>query len=292
MTDTHIKEDLAKYFNSPIIPELFIKGLPALSQIIGGLRTQQINLFVGETGTGKTDLVVDIALRISEQVPVLFISSEMGREKTIPRFIANKSCFTKRQVEELHRNYLECEDEKHRQGFTQEFQEVMKGQNLYMEYTRQFSEIVASIIKHVEDYQTQFIFIDHILILTCDINGTANERVDFMIEELEKIAKNYNVGINIVTQFNKQNERGIQHGNRVLGEIAGNRCVGQLVENILYLHSTEPQDKKNKADKTQPREVTISSLKVRNGAGGEITYTYNPRKAKFYELPNQAILED
>jgi replicative DNA helicase len=288
MTKTFIQEEAKTYLDSPIIPQIVAKGMEALSESIGNFRTQQINLIVAETGFGKSDFMIDLALKIAKTVPVLFFSAEMNREKTMPRFIANQhQNLTKKDVEKLHLQYSEENDPQVKKGYIKIVQDALQGNSLFMEYERDFTKIVESITLHYEEHKTQFVFIDHLLILKANASGSVNDMVDFILSELETLSKNYNLCFVVATQFNKQGERGIEHGERTLGEVAGNRSLSHLVENVMYLHESKDQSKKNEQNWKSGREVTFKILKKRNGTGRAIKFNYKPNKSNFFEFPNQ-----
>lgn len=288
MTKTYIQEDAKTYLDSPIIPQVEVKGMEALSESIGNFRTQQINLVVAETGFGKSDFMIDLALKISSTTATLFFSAEMSREKTMPRFVANKNPnLSKKDVEKIHLEYSKETDQSQKDSYVKIIQDTLAGHSLYMEYTRNLDEIISSIISHCEQHKTQFVFIDHLLILNANINGNDNDVMNFILSEFEKLSKNYNLCFVLATQFNKQGERGIEHGERTLGEVAGGRAVSHLVENIIYLHETKEQHKKNEQNWKTGREVTTKILKKRNGTGKSIVFQYRPHKSNFFEHPNQ-----
>jgi replicative DNA helicase len=288
MTETFIKEDAKIYLESPIIPQVCVVGAEALSESIGNFRTQQINLIVAETGFGKSDLMIDLALKISKQSTVLFFSAEMSREKTMPRFIANKSPnLNKKDVEKLHLEYSEEQDLEVKKSYIQIVQDALHGHSLYMEYTRDLAEIVQSIEKHKTEHNIEFVFIDHLLILNSGFEGSENENMNQILSKFETLGKDNNLCFVLATQFNKQGERGIEHGDRTLGEVAGGRAVSHLVENVMYLHESKDQAKKNEQNWKLGREVTIKILKKRNGTGQTVKFNYKPNKSNFFEFPNQ-----
>jgi len=94
-----------------------------------------------------------------------------------------------------------------------------------------------------------------------------------------------------LTQFNKQGEYGQQHGKRTLGDVAGGRSIGHVVENALYFYESEEDRKWNESEPNQPwrfgYKSHIRTLKKRNGEGGDITVRHKKSMCVVFEEPNQ-----
>lgn len=280
-----------EFLRSTPIPQVKLEGFENMSWQIGNFRTQQINLFVAETGFGKSDLAVDWSLRLAKsKVPVLFFSAEMTLQAVLPRFMANASEIDRSDSLKLHQEYHESTDEV-KQSFEMAIIEKLEEYDLKLEFDRNIEEILAKVIQHKEKFGTQFVFIDHILFLTSSVQfSDETKKIDYIFEEMFKVAQEYNICFICATQFNKQSERGAEFGKRSLGEVAGGRAVSHIVENVLYLFESEEDkdaNEKNKEAYKTGYRVSIKTLKKRNGVGGITKLIYYKNRCRFYETPNQ-----
>jgi replicative DNA helicase len=293
----NVSKTISEYLNSEILGQYNLSGFKSLSSRVSGFRTKQINLFVGETGFGKSNLAVDFACRFAQdKIPTLFFSSEMKLQKTTPRFMANLLNITRNEAERIHRDFQNS-DPNNKQIILDRLKNATKDMSLIVEFDRDYPDIENKIRQYVAEYGIKTVFIDHLLILgvsTHEFNDR-NQKLTHILTQLEVISDELDLCINLVTQFNKGNERGIKRGKRELSDIAGGMDIGHLIENAFYFYETEDQKKKNdnndEAWKTG-YENTIMILKGRNGGTDEtVEVLHNKAKCKIFEIPGQKIIE-
>jgi replicative DNA helicase len=293
----NVSNTIAEYLNSEILGQYNITGFSSLSSRISGFRTKQINLFVGETGFGKSNLAVDFACRFAQDgIPTLFFSSEMKLQKTTPRFMANLLDITRNQAEKIHREF-QASDDSDKSIVINQLKTKTKDMSLIVEFDRDYPDIENKIRQYVAEYGIKTVFIDHLLILGVSSHNFTdrNQKLTHILTQLELVADELDLCINLVTQFNKGNERGIKRGKRELSDIAGGMDIGHLIENAFYFFETEDQKKRNDLNQNAWKtghENTIMILKGRNGGTDEVVEVmHHKAKCKLFEIPGQKIID-
>jgi replicative DNA helicase len=182
-------------------------GINALNHFLFGLRIKYY-LFSAKSGFGKTRLQVYFSLWIGyhQNIPCLFISTEMTREEIISMMIAYISGIEERKI--ITQNLTPEEKKKEREA-----REKLKKSNIYILYLPDFSleKIESSIKRYIFSKKIKFVFFDYIKESISMIEGM-NKKVgkidgwkalNLFSERLKVLNEKYKIGIVSATQLNK-----------------------------------------------------------------------------------------
>lgn len=230
----------------------------------GGVEKGSLNIIVGESGFGKSNLAISMALDLAlwgGGLKILFVSAEMSRGKVIPRVCANLIDETINSVvynkhnapEKLHLAY-----------------EMVEHLPIYFNYKSNIDEIYEDIIQMSEEQNIKYIFIDHLLELTAN-NMNQNESVHFkyLADIIQKIMEK-GITVFVVHQFKNPKEKDDIYGNRDKSEIYQGGWLVKRASNIFYAYRNKKQEETyrqlNQAnDKQTASPAYLKLLKARDG---------------------------
>jgi len=271
----------------------------------GGVDQGSLNLVVGESGLGKSSMLVSMALDLclyGAGVPVLFFSVEMGRRKLIPRFVANlmnrsinwveKARYSEdtEQLQVIHEAGL-CMDSLPLEFAFQEPNSTVNISNIDIIYEQ---SMVAKEARGVA-----YVFIDHALELTVS-KSSGNELKDMKyISDIMFKMMNSGITIFLAHQFKNVKEKKEIYGFRDKMDIYYAGYFVKRASNIFYLFRNEKQKEdyenlmmSNNPDKFDiPSKAMMKLLKARNGIEGAIFgLDYFSAKARFAIETRESIL--
>lgn len=278
--------NIEEWLNSPVAEKYALSGLPKLNTAINSLRPGSLNFIVAGTGFGKTSFMVDMAIKQAlDKKPALFFSCEMDLENIQPKFLANLLDCSINRAERLRTNY---------QGggsdgamILQDLQTKLACIPLQIRYEKTIEEILEHAIAAAQDGYIKHVFIDHFFEIKSNLDFSGNDRKEqvHMLEEIEKVAKQYGICFIIATQFGTSADKHGDVGNQQLENLKGCAELRYKATNVLYLYETEDQKKRNArfGDLDVPSVITIQALKVRYGTAAKVEVNYFRSRAKFTE---------
>lgn len=161
--------------NVKAMPELikFETGIGALDhEFLGGLQTGLLVQLAGESGVGKTKLLLEITCNVAKKHKATFFNFEMGH-----RLLANR----------LQNRNL-CKDQQ---------------QNLYIDSdTRNLKDLIMEIELYVKD-GFKFFMIDSKMKIKVDGAGPTHEKISQLSNELAQLTQQRDILIVLINQMNE-----------------------------------------------------------------------------------------
>lgn len=247
-------------------------GFPYFDDICGGARKGDMIVVAGETGVGKSNLMLFMAKQMYEAYDksILMVSTEMPAQQVARRILAMQSGVNSNQLKLGQLSY-----------FGRERIANIVAQNT--EISNKFFKVIdGGIYSTVEDlpimvadYRPSIVCIDGAYLLKTKGRQNATwERVMAVMETIKQIALKYNVAVVITHQYNKEDPNSLKG-------LGGTIAVSQLASMVF---SFEYVNKTDRESKNPIQRRFLSLLKGRDGESGKITVEYNMQNSSIYQV--------
>lgn len=183
--------------------KVLIDGFPLLSDMIGGFNPKRIMMVMGETGFGKTNLALNLAVRASLRSKCLYVNMEMSLEDMTKRLAVLVS---RQSYRDLYAGNIEFE--------TFRKSVAVFGDNLLMTSGSALTMgSIEALIRRESEQGLKFVFIDYDQKI--DLPYLRNEpewkSLQKAIIRLEDLSKELNVCIIMLAQINRDGQISASH---------------------------------------------------------------------------------
>lgn len=270
-----------------------------LNRATGGIRTGEVNIWTGSPGSGKSTILNQVALNVAEQggKPLIYspeLLDEQYKRWTCCQLLKDtKGSFGKYYDEILEQDVFFVKKE------IADKMSIWLDKNLrYITSKKNLTdkEILRIIIKEIKRNNVKFVVIDNLMkIIFENLVNLYEQQKDFL-NELSKIAKEYNVSINLVAHPKKHNKDEPDQF-----DIAGTSNIPNLVDNIFYFRRLtkrclESDTWRKKADHFEENNIStlMTALKSREGEkiGSWLEFCFDiTRKSIKHYLENDKYLQ-
>src|SRR5574343_70339 len=263
-------EEYKAWMSAKTSEKLTFDGLDLLNKSIGdGFSEETLNLIVAESGFGKTNFMIFEMLQFAFfGAKTIFYSSELTREKLIPRIIASIAKIPVWQVEKWKNKGEQPE-------LMEKIELILESLPLKIMYSQNIEEIYThSLNLSFEGYK--YIFIDHFGELTTGSDSFRNDydKELYFVRVLEQMYKQDGFTIFMACQFKKGGERGIEHGLRTQDDVRGASELVKKANTLLYLYETKKMKEQREMNflnkiSDAPSQCVLKLLKAREGHEGQ-----------------------
>lgn len=246
---------------------------PTVNEATLGFWPEDFILYVARLGVGKTWALVIIANHAwsVQKKRVLFITTEMGREKIYQRWIA---VHKKYPYDLLRKGMLGAFSE---QVMFDWIEKVQHDDGLYI-IGGDFDFRIESVEAAIEEREPDIIFLDGAYLLKVE-GASRQERAANSYDELKRIAKRNHLPLVASTQFNRE-VKGNKTSSLGAEKIAMSDTAGWNADLIYGLIRTE--------DMVQDNRMLHYPLKFREGRGEDLETHWDFDTMNFDELPKGA----
>lgn len=176
-------------------------GWESVDRMIGGgLSLTDILLVAGLPGSGKSALVLQMAVNIAKQgVPVAFLSGEMSNKENALRLLSQAAGFANLNSQ-VHLTQTERAE-------LVEWADALKSVPIYFDSrTYDLQSVGKAMRSMVEHHGVKVLVVDYIQLLKLSKNDKQSryERITEVSQEVKRIAMEYGVAIIEVAQFNRE----------------------------------------------------------------------------------------
>lgn len=293
-------------------------NFPYLDNMLGGNLYPGTYTLAATSSLGKTTLASQIAENVaSQQIPVLYYSIEMSEIellcKSLNRIVSTLPGNVTTSSLRL-RKYWNMEGDKTNCPIPEEeFDAITKALQIYqqkigqymMVYGSNFNCTLEDIISDVKDFcktsdTKPFVVIDYLQIIqkSKDFHGTDQQHVDLCMSALERLAKNEQITILVISSVNRQSyltpisfeslkaSGSIEFSSDVV--LAMDLCVMDELDE----HDADGKKREiiNEEKKANPRRIRVRTLKNRYGVNGETYFYYYPSQDFFRNLEKAPVI--
>jgi len=189
----------------------------------------------GRPAMGKTHLLMNLALNISTNVPVLYCSFDLSEGLLMKRMVAALSGISLNQLVMGSLNRLEL---KLIESVNAEFEE----RKLWIsdQRTNSLQILRERCKKHAEDDGVQVIFIDYIQLISSDRYRHNREmEMSYVSRELKAIAREFNVLIIASSQLSRMVETRGGDKRPILSDLRESGSIEQDADKVFFLYRPE-----------------------------------------------------
>jgi len=230
-------------------------GFPELEDKLGTLFAGRYLILGARPSVGKTSLLLQMAVSLAKQVPVLFYSLEMLNYQIIGRLIAQKvGCGFKEAIKKISDFY---------------FEEILR-KHLWLvdSVSLDFSVFKSQLLEDIEATEARVVMIDYLQLFS--LKEASMDMVYKTISaELKKIAKDKRIVLFVASQLNRKAE---DRGKAILADLRYSGSLEQDCDVALLLHR-----------KVGEETAVLEIAKNRDGETGLIELVFEGRKFSFRE---------
>ncbi len=253
--------------------EKFSTGSINFNRDIGCLRTGEVTIYTGSAGSGKSTVLMQMALEVMEQEKRVLIYTPELKNSQFKRWTV-KQMLGELLENKLLKKYDELEDS-NKYEVKKEYTDKMslwldKRMNLISSnVTKSKIEMIKTIKRDIKRYNSKFIIIDNLMKIQFDDNNLNEEQKDF-VSQLSDIAKQFDVSINLVAHPKKHE---MNFPNQY--DVSGSSNMTNLVDNIYYFRrltdsALEQKPFNTKAQELREKNISCALIVLKSREGKKI----------------------
>lgn len=211
------------------------RKFPSLNQILGGFRFGEITLYSGNTGSGKSTLVSQLALDLAleNRIPTLFGNLELKNESEFFNLILHQLACYQDYNNEVDLSNRDCLKSLHEVYSELKAAGLIIPMNFYRGTT--LKELIDLISQCVTERKVKHIMIDNLsLIRSGTKSSTKFQDMQLSFDKLRQYSYNHGVHISLVVHPKKSLSPLLQ-----IDSIAGSCKFTQEVNNIVFIQNSE-----------------------------------------------------
>ncbi len=266
-------------------------GFDHLNEVLNGLTTG-LHVLAGAPGSGKTTLAKQIAdtVAATEKVPVLFWSFEQSKEELRIKSLARLGQVDSRKIWKGRTDAdtwkkVEQADDKYRQGPGPWLTIIEAG----LADTIDSIRARALMAKHKAGDKPILLVLDYLQIIPAgkDAPDTIRERVDYVVSELRRLARDLNSPVLVISSQNRDAYR----GNKIPTLAAMKESGGIEFSGDCVICLRVNSEKSQTGNDSKTMRVDAHILKNRNGELAKVPFQFKRAWARFEEYGKAEPLE-
>jgi hypothetical protein len=178
-------------------PKVVIPGFESTSELIGGFNPERITLLLAQSGFGKTNLALSLALAAADKMGVGYMNLEMGLADVSSR--AAVQC-SRKSWKDLYDANISIAEAARKPRFAIR---ISNGKELHIDnmiaWARAFKRTNPEFGLFIVDY-------DQKILVSSSRDTPEWKAIHLAIKELEELSKAIGIHVIVVAQFNRQGE--------------------------------------------------------------------------------------
>lgn len=224
----------------------------------------------GRPSSGKSAFMFQLALSVSETLPVHVFSLEMSQESIVRRLISQ---LISKPVSHIQMGWIEKEELNEAKEKLEKYKYIIDDQSGISA-----SELADRARTRAEKIGTRLIVVDYLQLLRTERGHSKDSEIGDITRELKALARDLRCPVIVGSQLNRQCEiRGSSTGDYrpILSDLRESGNIEQDADIILAVH------RECRYTKLRQGEADILVLKNRNGAIGETVMKFYPEQTRF-----------
>jgi replicative DNA helicase len=207
-------------------------GITSYDEALGGLFPGEFVVIGSRPGMGKTQLIVNMALNIAKQVPVLYYSLELSELMLTSRIAA---AITKIPADRIINSTL---TEQQKETIIKVADEI---ENLplfiYERNTNGMSGFKEMCRKHVKEKGVKVIFVDYLQLLNSTRYRNNRElEIGYISRELKNIARELTICVVATSQLSRSVEQRGGERKPILSDLRESGSIEQDADKVIFLY--------------------------------------------------------
>lgn len=224
----------------------------------------------GRPSMGKSALMFQIALNVSEKLPVHVFSLEMSQESIVRRLL---STLINKPIRSIQRGLVS-------KGELNEAVKKLKAYNYIIDDRAglDIQTLCDTARTRARKDGTRLLVIDYLQLLRTPKGHSKDAEIGEITRSLKQLAKDIGCPVIVGSQLNRQCEiRGSQSGDYrpLLSDLRESGSIEQDADIVIAVH------REYRYTQLRLNEADIIILKNRNGAVGEVVMQFHPAKTRF-----------
>jgi len=210
-------------------------GFEKVDELIGGLSLGEYVVIGSRPSMGKTQLLINLSLHISQNLPVFFYSYDHSDYLLMNRFI---STLTNISIQKIHQKNLSNDELK-------EISLAKKDINKYKIFINDSPDSSISAFKEqclyqINNHDVKVIIVDYLQLMTSyRYRNHRESEVSNISRELKKIARDNNVCVIVTSQLSRAVEMRSGTKRPMLSDLRESGAIEQDADKVIFLHSPE-----------------------------------------------------
>lgn len=242
-------------------------GFTEFDSMFGGFRLGEFVVIGGRPSMGKTQLLVNLSLNISETTPVLYFTFDLSEFLLTSRFISSLSGIA---VHKILQHELTYEQKTNLTSIAKEFSKhkILVNDSC----NSSFATIKSICQKQIQESGVKVIMVDYLQMMSS--NKYLNNReleISYISRELKNIAKDLNVCVIASSQLSRAVESRIVSKRPKLSDLRESGAIEQDADKVIFIYRPEYYGLECDEDGNSTAGLTELILaKNRNGSLGTV----------------------
>ena len=211
-------------------------GFVDLDRLTGGFHLGEFVVVGGRPGMGKTLLLVNLSLNISETNPLLYLTLDLSEFLLTNKFI---SAVTRIEGSKILQHDLNEEQKNKLAEINNEFSK--RKLFIHDSYDRSIAALKAVCRKQIQENGIQVIVVDYLQLITSYNHRKYREiEVSYICRELKNMAKENNVCVIVASQLSRSVEsRSFSSKRPLLSDLRDSGSIEQDADKVLFIYRPE-----------------------------------------------------
>jgi replicative DNA helicase len=207
-------------------------GISLYDEVLGGLFPGEFVVIGSRPGMGKTQLIVNMALNISKQIPVLYYSLELSELMLASRIAA---AITKIPTDRIINSTI---TEQQKESIMKVADEIENLQLfIYERNTNGMSGFKEMCRKHVKEKGVKVIFVDYLQLLNSTRYRNNRElEIGYISRELKNIARELTICVVATSQLSRSVEQRGGERKPILSDLRESGSIEQDADKVIFLY--------------------------------------------------------
>jgi replicative DNA helicase len=282
-----VAESVEKFSSAIPSTQVIRTGFKEIDALMGGFSPGELVVVGGRPSMGKTQLIINMLLNISLEVPVLYFTFDLSSSLLSSRFL---SCAANVPIQNIVQQNL-TQDE--RKLLVEQSVKLAKNQIFINDSCNSSIHALRAFChKHIANDGVKVVCIDYLQMM--GMNRYRHNReleVSFISRELKKIAKDFQVCVIAMSQLSRSVE--IRGGSRrpVLADLRESGAIEQDADKVLFVYRPEYYEiEVDEYGNITAGLTEVIVAKNRNGVLGSVKLQRSPNATHFVdfvEYPSQ-----
>lgn len=210
-------------------------GFADLDKMMGGFGLGEFIVIGGRPAMGKTQLLVNLSLKISHTIPVLYFTFDLSEHLLTSRFIASVSGIPTSKI--LQHGLTNEEKSK-----LSTIESVLNKHKIFVNDScnNSLTTFKAHCQKQIEENGVKVIFVDYLQMMSSNKYRNSRElEISYISRELKNIAKDFNVCVVATSQLSRAVEMRGGDKRPMLSDLRESGAIEQDSDKVIFIYRPE-----------------------------------------------------
>jgi replicative DNA helicase len=250
-------------------------GYKNLDHLIGGFLPGELIVIGGRPSMGKTQLLVNLTLKMAQNLPILYFSFDLSSFLLSNRLISAMSNIA---VQNILQKNLSTEEK----TIVKSLETELKNYKVFINdrCNNSISDFKAHCLKMIREKDVKVIIVDYLQMMGA--NKYRNNReleISYISRELKTIAKDHNVCIIAASQLSRAVESRGFSKKPILSDLRDSGAIEQDADKVIFIY--RPEYYGFQEDEEMNKTAGIVELMVAKNRNGSLGITKLMRDADF-----------